>query len=292
MIGTVIADRYELVQRLGEGATSTVFLAEDLAAGQRVAIKLFTGNPGDPTLEGRFKREVRAAQRLEHDNIVVTLDVGRLPDGRLYLTMEAIEGTPLDVRLRERGPLPIGQALAIAAEVADALQHACEREVVHRDIKPNNLILAPHPDGAIVKVLDFGLAKILAPDHQDSLVLTRDGLAFGSPPYMSPEQWGTQPPDARTDIYALGCVLYELLVGEPPFHGKPIQIASGHLGRPPRAPSAVDPAAGLSPAVDALVLRCLAKDPRDRFQTGAALQGALVALPEHRPLRRHQPSKG
>src|SRR6185436_18652457 len=105
---------------------------------------------------------------------------------------------------------PVSRALAIAAETADALHHAFERDVVHRDIKPNNIILAPHPAGAIVKVLDFGLAKILAPDHKDSQVLTRDGSAFGSPAYMSPEQWGTQPPDVRTDIYSLGCVAYEL----------------------------------------------------------------------------------
>ncbi|HVV86779.1 MAG TPA: serine/threonine-protein kinase [Kofleriaceae bacterium] len=285
MIGSVLVDRYQVVQPLGEGATSTVYLVDDLSEHRRAAIKLFTGDLTDRTIEGRFKREVRAAQRLSHENIVRTFDCGRLPDGRLYLTMEAVSGTPLDALLRQRGPLPIPRALAIVAEVADALHHAAEHDVVHRDIKPNNIVLAPHPRGAIVKVLDFGLAKILAPDAKDSQVLTRDGLAFGSPAYMSPEQWGTQPPDVRTDIYALGCVAYELLTGQPPFTGKPIQLATAHLGKQPASPSSIDPSAGIMPALDRLVLRCLAKDPAARFQTGAQLAAAVRNLPEHRPLR-------
>jgi serine/threonine protein kinase len=292
MIGTVLVDRYEIVQRLGAGATSEVYLADDRVSGQRVAIKVFTGDGNDRTLEGRFKREVRAAQRLAHDSIVITHECGRLPDRRMYLTMEAVAGTPLDVLLRERGPLPVGRALAITADVADALHHAHAQDVIHRDIKPNNLILGPHPLGSIVKVLDFGLAKILAPDHKDSQVLSKHGLAFGTPAYMSPEQWGTQPPDARTDIYGLGCVLYELLVGTPPFTGKPVQLVAAHLGRPPRAPSSADPTAGITAAVDAVVLRCLAKDPRERFQTGAELRAALLQLPELRPLRASHASKG
>ncbi len=292
MIGSVLVDRYQVVQRLGVGATSEVFLVEDLRGGRREAMKVFTGDATDKTLEGRFKREVRAAQRLAHPNIVVTYECGRLPDQRMYLTMEPVAGTALDLLLRERGPMPIARALGVLAEVADALAHAHAHEVIHRDIKPSNLVLAPHPDGAIVKVLDFGLAKILAPDAKDSQVLSRHGLAFGTPAYMSPEQWSTQPPDARTDIYALGCVAYELLTGEPPFTGKPVQLVAAHLTRAPRSPSRADASAGITPALDALVLRCLAKDPRDRFQTAGDLRDALCALPEHRPLRPHQPSKG
>ena len=125
----------------------------------------------------------------------------------MYLTMEPVVGTPLDVRLRERGPLPIPTALGVLAEIADALHHAHQRDVIHRDIKPHNVVLAPHPSGGtIVKVLDFGLAKITASDAGDSQVLSKDGLAFGTPQYMSPEQWGTRPSDGRTDIYAVGCV--------------------------------------------------------------------------------------
>jgi serine/threonine-protein kinase len=292
MIGTVLLDRYRLVEPLGTGATSVVYLADDQVEGRRVAIKLFSAAHTDRNTEGRFKREVRATRRLDHPHIVATQDVGRLPDGRLFLVLEPVAGTPLDVRLRERGPLPIGQALAVVAEVADALHHAFEHGVVHRDIKPNNIILAPHADGLITKVLDFGLAKILAPDHQDSLVLSRAGSAFGSPAYMSPEQWGVAPPDARTDIYSLGCVGYELLTGDPPFIGKPLQLATAHMSKLPRPPSVVDPSARISPAIDGLVLRCLAMDPRQRFQTGGELAAAIRALPEHRPFRVQPPSKG
>ena len=291
MIGTVLLDRYQLLERLGTGATSVVYLADDRVAGRRVAIKLFEATDADRLTLGRYRREVAATQRLDHPNVVATYDVGRHADGRLFLVLEAVAGTPLDVRLRERGPLPVGQALAITAEVADALAHASSHGVVHRDIKPNNIILAAHPDGAIVKVLDFGLAKILAPDHQDSLVLTRAGSAFGSPAYMSPEQWGTRPPDARTDIYALGCVAYELLAGDPPFTGKPFQLATAHLSKQPQPPSVAADGARISPAVDELVLRCLAKDPAHRFPDGAALAAAIRTLPEHTPLR-PPPSKG
>jgi serine/threonine-protein kinase len=210
----------------------------------------------------------------------------------MYLTMEAVAGTPLDQLLQQRGPLAIPLALGIVAEVADALHHAHEHGVVHRDIKPTNLIYAPHPSGAVVKVLDFGLAKIVAPDAMESVILSRSGAAFGTPPYMSPEQWRARPPAPSMDIYSLGCVAYELLLGEPPFRGKGVEMVAAHLTQTPRVPSAVDPTAGISPAVDALVMRCLAKDAGERFATGADLCAAIQTTAEYRPLRSPQPSKG
>jgi serine/threonine-protein kinase len=287
--GAMIVERYRVVQRLGAGATGEVFLVDNLAAGRREAIKIFTDNK-DPEVEGRFKREIRATQRLSHQNIVGIHDYGRLPDGRMYLTMEAVDGPSLDELLQQRGPLAIPVALGIAAEVADALHHAHEHGVVHRDIKPTNLIFSPHAMGSLVKVLDFGLAKIVASDAHESVILSRTGAAFGTPAYMSPEQWRAKPPTPSMDIYSLGCVVYELLVGEPPFRAKGVDMVAAHLAEAPRAPGARDPSAGISPAVDALVLRCLAKDANERFATGADLCAAIQSTAEYRPLRSPPPS--
>ncbi|MBP6631657.1 MAG: serine/threonine protein kinase [Kofleriaceae bacterium] len=285
MTDSLIAGRYRVLQRLGAGASGEVYLVEHTQLGRQEALKIVADDRTDPTVAGRFRREVRASQRLAHPGIVAPYDFGQLPDGRWYLTMEAVSGPPLDALLHQRGPLPIALALGIVAEVADALHHAHQHDVVHRDIKPHNLILAPHERGHQVKVLDFGMAKILDPSVQESVMLSRGGVPHGTPQYMAPEQCRSQPPDGRTDLYALGCVLHELLVGEPPFRGKPLDLLVAHLSQPPRPPSQVDPGAGISPELDAVVARCLAKDRTHRFATGADLCAAVQGVPGYRPLR-------
>ncbi len=278
--------RYRLVARLGEGGAGAVFLVDDLELGGQVALKILKGELDDREIAGRWKREVRAFQRLEHPNIVEIHDHGLLPDGRMYLTMEAVSGEALDRLLHRRGPLSIAATLGILADAADALHHAHERDVIHRDIKPGNLVLAPCSNGSILKILDFGLAKILASDLDESVKLSRTGMAFGTPKYMSPEQCRGTPLDGRTDLYSLGCVGYELLIGEPPFPGMLAELFAAHLKRPPPVPSQADPTAGIPPELDTIVMRCLAKDPLERFQTGGALSTALRSVPGYRPLRR------
>ena len=146
-------------------------------------------------------------------------------------------------------------------------------------------MLADHPKGYLVRVLDIGMAKILDASLEESIRLTADGAIFGTPQYMAPEQCQGLPPDPRSDIYALGCVGYELLVGEPPFRGKLAQIFAGHLGKPPPPPSAADPDAGIPPELDAVLARCMAKRPAERFQTGGDVVAALQSVPGYRPLR-------
>lgn len=287
-----LPDPYRLVKVLGSGAAGDVFLVENQALHRLEALKVLKKveqNHADLVAQGRFKREIRATQLLSHQNIVATYDSGQLPDGRMFLTMEYVEGISLYDLLQQRGPLPIPLALGILAEAADAVHHAHAAGVVHRDIKPHNIVLADHANGKVVRILDFGMAKILRSNLKESMLLSAHGSVFGTPPYMSPEQCKGLPPDPRTDIYALGCVAFELLIGEPPFRGKLARLFAAHLTTPPRAPSSADPDAGIPPELDAIVLRCLAKPVEQRFQTGGDLCAALQNVPGYRPLRVPQP---
>ena len=288
MSAPVVGEPYRIVKVLGAGAAGEVFLVENQRAQRLEALKVLKKveqNHADLVAQGRFKREVRAAQLLSHPNIVATYDCGQLADGRMYLTMEYVQGTSLDALVKQRGPLPIQLALGILAEVADALHYAHSVGVVHRDIKPHNLVLADHPDGKIVRVLDFGMAKIMGTDLKESMVLSADGSIFGTPQYMSPEQCRGLPPDPRTDIYALGIVAFELLLGEVPFRGALAPLFAMHLKTPPRVPSKVDPEAGIPAQLDAVVLKCLEKAPDARFQTGGDLCAVIQSVPGYRPLR-------
>jgi len=286
----VLAACYRIREQLGTGAMGEVFLVENLAAQRLEALKILK-KIEEPNAEreaqGRFKREVHAANRIAHENIVQTYDYGILPDGRMFLSMEYVMGTSLAALLYQRGPLPVGMALGILAELGDALHYAHAAGVVHRDLKPANIILADHPRGKIVRVLDFGMAKILDTSFKESVLLSRDGMAFGTPAYMAPEQCVGKPPDPRSDIYALGCVAFELFTGEPPFRGALAPLFAAHIGKPPRKPSQLDPE--LPAAIDALVLRCLEKAPDQRFQTGGDLCAAAQSVPGYRPLRSFNP---
>jgi serine/threonine protein kinase len=288
-----LTEQYIAKKLLGAGAMGEVWLVENVAAKRLEALKILKriddANERE-TAERRFKREVRAGHRLAHQNIVPTYDSGTILDGRLYLTMEYVEGPSLAALLQARGPLPIPLTLGILAEIADALHHAHLAGVVHRDLKPHNLILADHPEGKIVKMLDFGMAKILFGDIKESAVLSKDGAVFGTPQYMSPEQCQGKPPDSRSDIYALGCIAFELLVGEPPFKGMIAPLFAAHIKKPPRVPSQVQPDAGIPRQLDEIVLQCLQKPAQLRFQNGAALCAALQQVPGYRPLRQPRPA--
>ncbi|HTL39177.1 MAG TPA: serine/threonine-protein kinase [Kofleriaceae bacterium] len=288
MVLPTLTEQYLPLKRLGVGAMGDVFCVENLAAKRYEAMKVLK-KIDDPNMrevaQARFKREVRAGHRLSHPNIVPTFDCGELPDGRLYLTMEFVDGPSLAQVLHQRGTLPVPLAAGILAEIADAVHHAHRAGVIHRDIKPQNVLLPFTQQGPMVKMLDLGLAKILFGDFKESMVLSKEGVPFGTPMYMSPEQCQGKRPDPRSDIYAIGCLGYELLTGHPPFTGNIAMIFTGQLKKAPTPMSVVAPELRIPRQLDQIVLQCLQKSPEMRFQNGGALCSALQTVPGYKPLR-------
>ena len=279
MIGSIQEGRYRILHKLGEGGQGEVYLAEHLHLGRNEALKVLKSvHSGDETFVSRFRREARATNRVQHPNIVGVYDFGRLPDGRYFLAMEYVDGERLDVAIGG-APMPVRRALRIAAQLARALAHAHGLGVVHRDLKPANLILITRRGHAdVLKVLDFGMAKIVDPEAADPNVgRTLDGQVFGTAPYMAPEQFLERAADPRIDVYAAGCILHEMLTGAPPFTGGTVALMEQHIRHAPAPPSKRQPAAGIPPALDALVMRCLEKRPDDR-PAAAGLADAIDAL--------------
>src|SRR5579859_81692 len=264
---------YELVRRLGEGGMAQVYLARDVRLGREVAVKVLDQHLAAQTgFRERFLREAQVAAKLDHPNIVPLFDFGEA-DYLWYLVMPYVSGGSLQDVLR-RAPLSVGEVVTYGAQIADALDYAHQRHVVHRDVKPANMLI--HADGRVM-LSDFGLAKIL--DKSARRAAPRAHPDAGTPEYMAPEQIEGRT-DERSDIYGLGVVLYLLLTGHLPFTGSTSGVVmEGHLYRLPEQPRTLNPA--VTPAVQNVVLRALAKHPDDRYQRasdlGAALLGALVA---------------
>lgn len=277
-----LAPRYALGRPLGRGGMATVYAAEDRKHGREVAIKVLHPELGETLVAERFLREIRIAAGLNHPHILPLFDSGQV-DGTLYYVMPLIEGESLRDRLTRQTQLPLDEALAIAGQVAAALEHAHGHGIVHRDIKPENILFS----GGEAVVADFGIARAVRAAGEPGL--TKTGLALGTPAYMSPEQaGGGHAPDARTDIYALGCVLYEMLVGEPPFTGaNPRMVMARHMAD--RPPSLTVARPDLPDAVEEAVHKALAKSPADRFQTAAAMNRALSRAVEPEPKRAWRP---
>jgi serine/threonine-protein kinase len=266
-----LAGRYTIERELGRGGMATVYLAHDLRHDRPVAIKVLHPELTASLGPERFLREVRTTARLDHPHILPLLDSGET-EGTLWYTMPYVEGESLRDRLRRDGQLPIEHALQITSEVADALDYAHEHGVVHRDIKPENILLAR----SHARVADFGVARAL--EAAGGGELTQAGMAVGTPAYMSPEQASAGPVDARSDIYGLGCVLYEMLAGEPPFTGPtPQAVIARRFTETPRPLHATRDR--VPAQVEDAVARALARTPADRFQTAAEFALAL----EHAP---------
>ena len=265
----VLAGRYRLDRSLGRGGFSEVWQAEDSVLGRAVAVKVFTAPASDPDVVARFQREARTVAALRHPNVVVVFDAGVDRD-MLYVVMELLAGPSLDGLLAMRGPLPADVALAYAEQAAAGLAAAHAAGVVHRDIKPANLVL--DSDGTL-KVADFGIASLAGP----ATSLTAAGVIAGTPAYLSPEQAAGRPAEPRSDLYALGCVLYALLTGTPPFTGEhPVATAHQHLHA--AVPPARELRPGLPPVIDQLLVTMLAKNPEDRPPDAATLQGWLAQV--------------
>ena len=267
--GDLIADRYELEELVGTGGMSSVFRARDRQLERRVAIKILHEHyAGDPEYLERFRREARAVAQLSHPNIVTVIDRGD-DEGRQYIVFEHVEGENLKELVQREGSLPVRQALELALAVADGLAFAHDHGLVHRDVKPQNVLLSNEGE---VKVTDFGIARSLHVEHG----VTLTGTVLGTGEYLAPEQAGGKPVSPATDVYSLGVVLWELLAGDVPFVGENfVAVALRHVNEPP--PGLRDRRPDVSPRLEAAVDRALAKDPARRFSSMAAFAKELRA---------------
>ena len=267
-LAEALAGRYTLDRQLGRGGMATVFLAQDLKHDRPVALKVLHAELATALGPERFQREIRLAARLQHPHILTVLDSGETA-GQLWFTMPFVEGESLRDRLNRERQLPVDDAIRIVREAAQGLEYAHQHGVIHRDIKPENILLTG--DGSTL-VADFGIARAIRGDGEQ---LTQTGMAIGTPAYMSPEQaTGERGLDARSDVYALGCVLYELLAGEAPFTGPTAQaVLMRAMTETPRSIHANR--AAVSPALDATIARAMARTPADRFGSMTEFARAL-----------------
>ncbi len=279
--GQIVAGKYRVDRVIGHGAMGLVVAATHLALGRPVALKfLIGGGPSAHVQEQRFLREARAASMLRSQHAGKVLDVGTLESGAPYIVMELLDGKDVAAVLRERGPLPIAEAVTYVLQVCEAIAEAHAAGIVHRDIKPANLFLTRGPDGSpCVKVVDFGIAKVSG--GEDASALTGTVQALGSPLYMSPEQMkSSRSVDARTDLWSLGVVLYEMLAGTTPFAADSVPAVCARVFRDPPTPLARP---DVPPDLTAVVARCLEKDPSRRWPTVAALAAGLAPFASARP---------
>jgi TolB-like protein len=280
LVGTIVDGKYRLDALLGRGGMGVVYLATHLQLDRAVAIKIMLESV--LAMAGgfeRFQREARAIARLKHGNIVMIHDFGGAPDVGAYLVMEHLEGRTLRQIVADRGMLTVELSIAIMRQVCSAVQAAHGAGILHRDLKSENIFLeGAHDDVAHVKVLDFGIAKLLVTSERAGQNLTEEGAIIGTPGYMSPEQAAGGRADVRSDVYSLGCILYEMLTGRLPFVAQSIPaLLQMHLMEDPVVPSATAPS--VPPELDAVVLRTLAKWPENRYQSARELDEALAAVP-------------
>src|SRR5215210_4896511 len=271
LINTLFDGRYRILRRLGTGGMANVYLAEDEELGRRVAIKILNDrHASDDSFVERFRREAKNAAGLSHPNIVSIYDRGEA-EGTYYIAMEYLEGRSLKDRIVAEGPLPIPAAIEATRQILRALGFAHRGGIVHRDVKPHNVLLAQDSAERRYKVTDFGISRTSASQ------MTEAGSIVGTAQYLSPEQARGAPVDQRSDIYSVGIVLYELLTGQLPFTGEtPLEIAMKHLSEIPKPPSALRPE--VPPDLDMVVLRALAKDPAERFDSAADMDSELARV--------------
>jgi eukaryotic-like serine/threonine-protein kinase len=276
-LGTIIGDRYKLLSVLGEGGMGMVFLAEDRRAGGRVALKVLKREAADDEVVlARFEREAVTLKALAHEHIVEVLGYGKSPEGEVCLVLEHVEGETLRSVMKRAKPLPVASVLDIARQISLGLSRAHGLGVVHRDLKPENVMVTTAEGRTRLKILDFGMARLLT--GGPSTPLTRKGAVFGTPEYMPPEQAMGQPVDQRADQYAFGVMLFEMLAGGRPFSAKsPLEMLQKHIREAPPKLRAAAP--GTPVSVEAAVERMMAKTPADRFPDVASAAAALAACP-------------
>jgi serine/threonine-protein kinase len=283
----VVDNRYRLIRRIGSGGMSVVYLAERLGIGKPIAIKfLRSAFVNLPDFVSRFEGEARACSRLSHLNCVSVIDFG-VAFGSPYLVMEYVHGTLLSTVIG-RGRLAPERSIAMIRQVLAGLRHAHTRGVIHRDLKPGNIMLVEMTGAAdFVKIMDFGTAQILTGEGAS---LKQLGTDVGTPWYMAPEQAAGQPTDQRTDLYSVGVILFEMVTGERPFVADdPMRVLEMHLKSPIPSLRVLRPELGISPELEAAIVRALQKQPADRYASAEELDAALRTVPE---VQRHHPPLG
>jgi eukaryotic-like serine/threonine-protein kinase len=289
LLGTTVAGRYKVIKLLGEGGMGAVYLSEHVAIEKRIALKVLHpeyATKGD--IVTRFHQEAVSASRIKHPNVLEIFDFGQLDNGAFYLAMEFLEGNDLADEIQRHRVLDPARGLRFALQICRALSAAHAKGVVHRDMKPENVFLQRTPDGEeIVKIVDFGIAQLRTNEEAAAGAkqrrLTRTGMIFGTPEYMSPEQAGGKHADLRADIYAVGIILYEMFTGAVPFTGETfLGVLAKHLNETAPPMSAVYPEVGISLELQATILRALEKAPESRYQSMSELAQALSATPEGR----------
>ncbi len=284
-IGKTVAGRYQVESLLGEGGMGKVYKANQLALDKPIVLKVLRqALLSDERTVARFQREAKAASRLNHPNSIGVIDFGQAEDGALYMAMEFVNGKDLHHILSREWPIPEARIARIVSQVLSALSDAHKAGVIHRDLKPENIMIEQRRgDPDFVKVLDFGIAKIMDGSGEEGPALTRAGFVCGTPEYMSPEQARGASLDHRSDLYAVGVILYQLTSGMLPFDSdSAVGFATKHLTEIPLTPSKRRPEARISPAMERLVMKAMAKDPAERPQTAEAFRAELLAIDKER----------
>jgi len=278
-IGRVVADRFEVLSLIGSGGMGSVYRARQVGLDRPVALKLLKEEASwDPDTVTRFHREAKAMSLLQHSNTVRVFDFGQTADGTLFLAMELLEGETLTKRLTREGCLDPILAIRAVQQVLRSLHEAHSKGIVHRDLKPDNIMLAGVDGHAepVVKVLDFGIAKVFEGENQFDQLETQAGTVFGTPRYMSPEQAQGKGLDPRSDLYSVGVLLYQLLTGVPPFQDEEaVVVMAKHIRDKPEPPIKVAPTRPISTSLNRAVLKALEKDPAKRFQDAKAFAKGL-----------------
>ena len=273
LVGSVLADRYHILKRIGEGGMGRAYLGEHVKMNRQCAIKVMSpALVNDAESASRFAREASNAARIIHPNVAAVFDYGE-SDGLVYLVMEFVDGEPLSRLLAREAPFALERAIDLARQIADGLGAAHELGIVHRDLKPDNILVSRNRSGReVVKVVDFGIAKAMQEGAGEAL--TRTGLVIGTPEFMSPEQLLGDPIDARSDLYALGCIMHLMLTAAPAFDAPTReQMIKRRLSENPPHAQALDP--GIPDAVDRVISRLLARTPDDRYSSAAEVREAL-----------------
>jgi serine/threonine-protein kinase len=281
LVGTLLLGRYRVIKKLGEGGMGTVYLGEHATIGKKFAVKVLSYEYAHKEdLRDRFLQEARAASMISQENVVEITDFGDTPDGSVFFIMEFLQGEDLSDTLKSEGRLPWSRAKPIMLQICRALAAAHDAGIIHRDMKPENCYrIARGSNEDFIKVLDFGIAKVTSADEGEGKGLTRTGMIFGTPEYMSPEQAQGARPDHRVDVYAVGVILYELLTGEVPFSADTFMgILTKHMFEVPRAPSSLVPDADIPLEVENIILKAMQKDRELRFANMREMAEAIEAV--------------
>jgi serine/threonine-protein kinase len=283
LVGTTVDGRYQIDKKIGEGGMGMVYLATHAMIGNRCALKVLRGElSGEGEVAERFIQEARAAAAIGNDHIIQITDFGQLPDGAAYFVMEFLDGKALHDIIEDNPQMPVERVIDVMVQCCEALSAAHSSNIVHRDLKPDNIFLVKK--GAIsdfVKILDFGIAKVAS--GETGKRLTKTGMIFGTPQYMSPEQAAGTGVDARTDIYALGIIMYEMLCGHVPFEADTFMgVLTKHLYEEPIPPRRLVPPVGVDQNLEAVLLKAIAKKPERRYQSMEEFASDLTAIAEGR----------